>query len=296
MDSKLRVLFLEQQAAQGPPATEQALDTLLDKAIERQQLTVHYQPQYEMSSGRGCGMEALARWTPPGGEPVAPSAFIPAAERTGSIRALGEWVLQEACETARSWPELGGAPPTLSVNVSSQQIDSSFFGIIKRVIEVTGFPGGQLELEITESALIKDPELAIDCMEHWKELGVQIAVDDFGTGYSSLSYLSRLPVDRLKLDRSFVHRMHAERKTAAIVRSVLALGKDMGIAVLAEGIETERQFDILENMGCLQVQGYLFAKPAAPIEARALFMMPWGTRLMPVYRPRNAANRGLHAA
>ena len=296
MDSKRRVLFYEQQVAESRSGTERQLETLLEEAIARQQLTVHYQPQYEMGSGRGCGMEALARWTLPDGDAISPSLFIPLAERVGSIRALGEWVLERACAAACSWPDQGGVPATLSVNVSSQQIDENFFGVIKRVIEVTGFPGKQLELEITESALIKDADLAIDCMEQWKELGVQIAVDDFGTGYSSLSYLSRLPVDRLKLDRSFIHRMHVERKTAAIVRSVLALGREMDIAVLAEGIENERQFDMLEQMGCLQVQGYLFAKPAPAMEARALLSMPWGTRLMPVFRPENAAKRGLHAA
>ena len=184
----------------------------------------------------------------------------------------------------------------MSVNVSTLQINEEFGAIIERVIEVTGFPGSRLELEITESSLISDTGRAIDCMEQWKELGVQIAVDDFGTGYSSLSYLSRLPVDRLKLDKSFVHRMPFERKTAAIVRSVLALGRDMGIAVLAEGIETERQFDMLERLGCLQVQGYLFAQPAPEKEVHSLLAMPWGTRLMPVFLPERAANRGLHAA
>jgi EAL domain-containing protein (putative c-di-GMP-specific phosphodiesterase class I) len=183
----------------------------------------------------------------------------------------------------------------LSVNISTLQINREFFGILERIISVTGFPGERLELEITESALIADADLAIDCMEKWKELGVQIAVDDFGTGYSSLSYLSRLPVDRLKLDKSFIQRMPFERRTAAIVRSLFGLGMEMGIAVLAEGIETERHFDMLEQMGCQQVQGYLFAKPAPAKEARALLLMPWGTRLMPAYRPVNA-NRGLYAA
>ncbi len=271
------------------------LELLLADAIERQELAVHYQPQYEMGNGRGCGMEALARWTLPAGEEMSPSVFIPIAERAGLIRALGSWVLQQACEAACCWPDLGGCPPTLSVNISTHQINREFFGILERIISVTGFPGERLELEITESALIADTEVAIDCMEKWKELGVQIAVDDFGTGYSSLSYLSRLPLDRLKLDKSFIQRMPFERKTAAIVSSMFGLGREMGVAVLAEGIETERQFDMLEQMGCRQVQGYLFAKPAPAKEARALLSMPWGTRLMPVYRP-VSASRGLHAA
>lgn len=296
MESKLRALFLEQQAAERRFETDQELGMLLEGAIARQELAVHYQPQYEMSQGRGCGMEALARWSLPDRDPIPPSLFIPIAERAGSICTLGEWVLLRACEAACNWPDLGGVRPTLSVNVSTYQIDESFYGIIKRVIEATDFPPELLELEITESVLIKDPGPAIDCMEQWKDLGVQIAIDDFGTGYSSLSYLSRLPVDRLKLDRSFVHRMPHERKTAAIVHSVIALGRDMGIGVLAEGIENEMQFDMLEQMGCLQVQGYLFAKPAPAREARALFMTPWGTRSMPGLHPEIIPNRGLHAA
>jgi EAL domain-containing protein (putative c-di-GMP-specific phosphodiesterase class I) len=295
MESKLRVLFLEQQTADRRLVTGTEIELLLADAIERQELTVHYQPQYAMGNGRGCGMEALARWTLPDGEDISPSIFIPIAEQAGLIRALGAWVLQQACEAACCWPDLGGCPPTLSVNISTHQINRDFFAVLERIISVTGFPAERLELEITESALIADAELAIDCMEKWKELGVQIAVDDFGTGYSSLSYLSRLPVDRLKLDKSFIQRMPFERKTAAIVRSMFGLGREMGMAVLAEGIETERQFDILEHMGCQQVQGYLFAKPAPAKEARALLLMPWGTRLMPVYRP-VSASRGLHAA
>jgi EAL domain-containing protein (putative c-di-GMP-specific phosphodiesterase class I) len=297
MESKLRVLLVENpKVDRRLEASLPQLDVLLRDAITRHELTVHYQPQYEVDGGRGCGVEALARWTLPGGESISPSVFIPLAESAGLICALGAWVLQHACETACSWLDLTGRPTSLSVNVSTLQINEEFGAIIERIIEVTGFPGSRLELEITESAMISDTDRAIDCMEQWKELGVQIAVDDFGTGYSSLSYLSRLPVDRLKLDKSFVHRMPFEKKTAAIVRSVLALGRDMGIAVLAEGIETERQFDMLERLGCLQVQGYLFAKPAPEKEAYALLAMPWGTRLMPVFRPERAVNRGLHAA
>jgi EAL domain-containing protein (putative c-di-GMP-specific phosphodiesterase class I) len=184
----------------------------------------------------------------------------------------------------------------LSVNVSTHQINEEFCDVVKRILERTGFAGERLELEITESALIANAELAIRCCERWRELGVHIAVDDFGTGYSSLSYLSRLPVDRLKLDKSFVHRMIAEKKTAAIVRSVLALGKDLGVAVLVEGIETEAQFAMLEQMGCEQVQGFLLAKPVPANEARALLLMPWGARFAPVFRPERVLDRGLHAA
>jgi EAL domain-containing protein (putative c-di-GMP-specific phosphodiesterase class I) len=271
------------------------LDTLVSEAVIKQELEVHYQPQYELECGLGCGVEALARWTLPDGEEISPTIFIPIAERTGMICPLGDWVLQRACETVAGWGELGGLEPTLSVNVSTHQITEDFCGVIERVIKATGFPGHRLELEITESALIGNAEEAIDCFESWRALGVHIAVDDFGTGYSSLSYLSRLPIDRLKLDRSFVQRMMFEKKTAAIVRSVLALGKELGITVLAEGIETEGQFAMLQRLGCEQVQGFLFAKPVPAREARALLSTPWGRRLAPIFRPELTQSRGLHA-
>jgi EAL domain-containing protein (putative c-di-GMP-specific phosphodiesterase class I) len=297
MDSNLRVLFLERIDAEMWLGDQRLyLETCLREAIPRNELMVHFQPQYEVESGRGCGVEALARWNLADGEEVPPAVFIPIAERIGVIRALGAWVLQRACETAHSWHSLGGCPVTLCVNVSAQQISEDFGAVIERVLDATGFPATRLELEITESALIGNMELAIECMEHWKELGVRIAVDDFGTGYSSLSYLSRLPVDRLKLDKSFVHRMIYERKTAAIVRSVLALGREMGVAVIAEGVETERQFELLEHLGCRQVQGFLLAKPGPAHEAQALLTARWGTRSMPIFQAECADSRGTYAA
>jgi EAL domain-containing protein (putative c-di-GMP-specific phosphodiesterase class I) len=278
-------------------ATESApLETLLVSAVMRRELTVHFQPQYEVDCGQGCGVEALARWTLPDGEVISPTVFIPAAERIGMIRPLGAWVLEHACETVAAWGDLGGHAPSLSVNVSAHQINESFCGDIDRIIKFTGLPAEQLELEITETALIANITLAVECCEQWRALGVHIAVDDFGTGYSSLRYLARLPVDRLKLDKSFAERMTFEKKTAAIVRSVLALGKEMGVGVVVEGVETEAQFALLERWGCRQVQGFLFAKPVPAQEARALLLMPWGTRLAPKFRVRHAAARGLHAA
>ena len=276
-------------------ARRMSLDTRLTEAVTKRELHVHYQPQYEVDCGLGCGVEALARWTLPDGEEISPTIFIPVAERIAMIIPLGNWVLKHACETVVSWGELCGREPTLSVNVSTHQINEDFCAVIQQVIKDTGFPGYRLELEITESALIGNAEEAIECFEQWRALGVHIAVDDFGTGYSSLSYLSRLPIDRLKLDRSFVQRMMFEKKTAAIVRSVLALGKELGITVLAEGIETESQFAMLQRLGCEQVQGFLFAKPMPAREARALLSTPWGARLAPIFRPELSHSRGLHA-
>jgi|ERR1700722_16998217 len=297
MDSKLKVLSLGLMRDDGSPdGAGLPLDILLSEAVMQRELMVHFQAQYEVDGGLGCGVEALARWTLPDGREISPTLFIPIAERTSLICRLGAFVLEEACETVAAWRAPGGRAPTLSVNVSTHQINEEFYGTIATIIQRTGFDAERLELEITESALIADAESAIEILERCRALGVHLAIDDFGTGYCSLYYLSRLPVDRLKLDKSFVQRMTYEKKTAAIVKSVLALGAEMDITVLAEGIETERQFAMLQDWGCKQVQGFLFAKPAPAAEARALLTMPFGARQEPIYRDESAASRGLHAA
>ena len=253
----------------------------LSHAIEHDELSLYYQPQYDIRGGHSCGVEALARWFRADGESVSPAVFINLAERTGLITALGSWVLQEACATVATWHRFGQKPPILCVNISPAQICEEFSTLLSRTLERTGFPASQLELEITEGILIDDPEFALQCLAHWKQLGVRIAMDDFGTGYSSLSYLSRLPVDRLKVDKSLIHRMVSDRKTAAIVRAVISLGKDLGFIVLAEGVETEEQLAMLTDMGCQQVQGYLLAPPVCAIEARPLMARSRGARRLP---------------
>ena len=250
----------------------------LSNAIAHRELSLHYQPQYEIRGGQHCGVEALARWFRPNGESIAPAIFVRHAEQTGLISALGAWVLQEACMTVATWHRLGEKPPVLCVNVSPHQICHEFSALLARTLERTGFPPPQLELEITEGILIESPEFALECLAQWKRLGVRIAIDDFGTGYSSLSYLSRLPVDRLKVDKSLIQRMVADAKTAAIVRAVISLGEDFGFAVLAEGVETEEQLEMLASMGCQQAQGYLFTPPARADEARSLLAKCWGAR------------------
>jgi diguanylate cyclase (GGDEF)-like protein len=250
----------------------------LCRAVENRELTLHYQPQFEVHGGRPCGIEALARWFRTNGDAVEPRVFIPLAEQTGLIGALGAWVLEQACETAAWWHIPGELPPTLCVNVSTHQIDENMCAVIQRAVERARFPAERLELEITESSLMRNPEAVIECLKQWKVLGVRIAIDDFGTGYSSLSYLSRLPVDRLKLDRSLIHKLTTTRKDAAIVRSIIALGKDLDISVIAEGVETEEQFRMLRDLGCLQVQGYLLARPAPPQDVQDLLMSRWGMR------------------
>jgi diguanylate cyclase (GGDEF)-like protein len=250
----------------------------LCRAVENCELTLHYQPQFEVLSGRACGVEVLARWFRVNGDAVEPRVFIPLAEQTGLIGALGAWVLQQACETVAAWHVPGELPPTLCVNVSTHQIDENMCDVIRRAVERAAFPAERLELEITESSLMRNPDAVIECLRQWRKLGVRIAVDDFGTGYSSLSYLSRLPVDRLKLDRSLIRNLTTTRKDAAIVRSMIALGKDLDVEVIAEGVETEQQFRTLRDLGCLQVQGYLLARPGPALEAQGLLMSRWGMR------------------
>jgi EAL domain-containing protein (putative c-di-GMP-specific phosphodiesterase class I) len=272
-----------------------ALGSRLSEALANDELEVHYQPQFDAASGRGCGVEALARWTMDG-EAISPADFIPVAERFGSICAVGSWVLQHACRTVARWVDTALPVITLSVNVSAHQINDEFTSTIARILEATGFEGRRLELEITESALITNIECVIDCLEQWRRQGVRIAIDDFGTGYSSLQYLSRLPLDRLKLDRAFVHRMLLDRKSAAVVRSIFSLGNDIGVTVLAEGIESERQFEFLQGLGCQQVQGFLFAKPMTEHLARALLAEPWGARKQPTLCLERLQSRTLYAA
>jgi EAL domain-containing protein (putative c-di-GMP-specific phosphodiesterase class I) len=250
----------------------------LRAAIARDELSLHYQPQYRSNDGAPCGVEALARWFPPHGQPISPIVFIRQAERAGLISALGLWVLEEACRTAMNWRALGEEPPILCVNVSPHQICPEFSGGLEKVLESTGFPASRLELEITEGILIENPEFALQRLAQWKQLGVRIALDDFGTGYSSLSYLSQLPVDRLKIDRSLIQRIIIDSKTAAIVRALISLGNDLGFAVLAEGVETEAQFEMLVRMGCQQVQGYLLTRPVPAGQVEALLMQRWGLR------------------
>jgi EAL domain-containing protein (putative c-di-GMP-specific phosphodiesterase class I) len=256
-----------------------SLTDRLKQALEREELSVCYQPQYRSADGSACGVEALARWHPPSGLPIAPTKFIRHAEQVGLIGALGEWVLRQACETAASWSHVGKEPPVVCVNVSPRQIGPEFLRILVQNLACAKLAPSRLELEITEGIVIKDPVRALEWLNQWKELGVRIALDDFGTGYSSLDYLSRMPVDRVKIDRSLIQRVVADAKTASIVRAVISLGQELGFAVLAEGVETEAQFELLLRMGCEQMQGFLLAVPVPSPKVESLLARPWGSRI-----------------
>ncbi len=260
---------------QWPQATRSSAQIELGHAIERNALSVHYQPQFDMQ-GHGCGMEALARWTLSNGETLAPGVFIPIAERNGLIGALGASILQRACETAASWRGREVERLTLSVNVSARQIDSQYCRVLESILKGSGFPALRLELEVSETALLTDREATIDCLRQWKRLGVRIAVNHFGTNYSNLSYLARLRADRLKLDKSLIHRMTQERKIAAVVHAVIALAAELNVEVMAEGVETESQLSMLRDLGCTHAQGFLLARPMPAVQAQIALRKLWG--------------------
>lgn len=245
------------------------IETGLRSAIENGELDLFYQPQYDIRTHAMHGVEALMRWTLPSGKSVSPAQFIPVAEETGLIVPLGEWALRQACATALEWRRAGGTPLTLGVNVSMAQLQGDFYSTVVRALESTGFPAGLLEIELTETTLVSDMDRARLVCSRLKELGCRVAIDDFGTGYSSLAYLSRLPVDRLKIDRSFVHGMGTDHHSTTIVNAVISLGHSLGMDVLAEGVETAPELTALEAMGCDQAQGFIFSRAVTAATIRA---------------------------
>jgi EAL domain-containing protein (putative c-di-GMP-specific phosphodiesterase class I) len=257
----------------------------LHSAIVRGTISVHYQPQFELQNGRASGAEALARWELPTGERISPAVFIPAAERGGMIHSLGAMILERACQTLAEWPSCALDCWSLAVNVSPLQIDEQFGEALSGILERTGVPAGRLELEITESAPLANTRRTINCLKQWKELGVRIALDDFGTGYSTLSDLCQLPVDRLKLDTSLVQGLELHGKNFAVVKSIMSLSMDLGMDVIAEGVETEAQLEMLNDLGCHHVQGYLLGRPVPARAAYATMCKSWGERLGPQRRP-----------
>jgi diguanylate cyclase (GGDEF)-like protein len=234
------------------------LDADLKQAIEREQLCVHYQPLADLESGRIIGFEALARWTHPTLGEVSPATFIPLAEENGTILSLGEFVLREACGEAARWTP----PLKLSVNLSPVQFaQGDLAGLVESVVAETGLDPARLDLEVTEGLLIEDADRAIAILERLKALGVKISMDDFGTGYSSLSYFRMFPFDKVKIDQSFIQDMIDNPQARAIIRSVIGLGRGLGMPVVAEGVETDAQLEALRAEGCDQVQGYLISRP-----------------------------------
>jgi len=243
------------------------LESRLRGALERGEFVVYYQPQVATRDGRLLGAEALVRWQTPEGELVPPARFIPLAEETGLIRPLGEWVLRESCAQFRAGFDAGLAPLTLAVNLSSRQIEQrDLVERLQSVLVETGFPAHLLELEITESAIMAQGDQAPAVLAALKGLGVHLAIDDFGTGYSSLAYLKRFPVDKLKIDRSFMQDIPQDINDVEIAATIIAMAKNLKLKVLAEGVETEEQLAFLQIHDCEAYQGYLYSRPLPAAE------------------------------
>jgi EAL domain-containing protein (putative c-di-GMP-specific phosphodiesterase class I) len=213
------------------------------------------------------GVEALVRWQHPQFGLVAPSEFIPLAEDTGLIVPIGEWVLREACQQSRRWQDAGFAPIQMAVNISARQFhEQDLSQTVIRILDETGLAPGHLELELTESSIMQNAELAASVMSRLKNMGVNISIDDFGTGFSSLGALKRLPIDALKVDQSFVRDLTTDQDDAALVMAIITLAHNLRLRVIAEGVETEEQLRFLQLLRCDEIQGYFFSKPV-PAEA-----------------------------
>jgi diguanylate cyclase (GGDEF)-like protein len=241
-----------------------AIEARMPVAIAEREMLLHYQPQYDLRRDRIVGAEALVRWQHPELGFLAPNEFLPLAEESGWIVSLGAWVLREACQQAASWHERGHPGLRIGVNVASRQLrELGFQNLVRAVLAECGLRPESLELEITESALVEDVETTAETFNALKRLGVRISIDDFGTGYSSLSYLKRLPVDVLKIDRSFVRDVTTDPVNATITETIVQLARGLGLTTVAEGVETPEQLLVLGSYGCNRLQGFLFGRPVA---------------------------------
>ena len=248
-----------------------ALETALRSALARDELSLHYQARLNLKTDTITGVEALLRWNSAELGPVSPARFIPVAEQTGLIVPIGRWVLQTACAQNMAWQREGLPPMAVSVNLSARQFqDEHLLADLARVLQDTGLPPALLELEITEGMVMHDMDRALLQLHAIKQMGVRIAIDDFGTGYSSLAQVKRFPIDALKVDRSFIRDVGSDGKDRAITEAIIAIGRTLHLTVVAEGVETREQQNVLRDHGCDEIQGYYFSKPVPPGEVSAL--------------------------
>ncbi len=246
-----------------------ALELDLRNALANGEFTLNYQPIVNIKTGKVSTCEALIRWRQPERGSVAPLEFIPIAEETGLIVPIGEWVLNQACADAIEWPD----DLTVAVNVSPIQFkNANFIGIVKTALEKSGLPANRLELEITELVLMQDDKAALILLRKLKDLGVTIAMDDFGTGYSSIGYLRSFAFDKIKIDQTFIRDLPKSKDSLAILRAVVGLGRSLNIVTTAEGVETQKQLEILRTEGCTQAQGYFFSQPRSAAETKELLI------------------------
>jgi diguanylate cyclase (GGDEF)-like protein/PAS domain S-box-containing protein len=263
-DGRNRYRFFTQEM-QARSSRNLQLENALRRALERGQLQLHYQPQIAVGNGRVIGVEALLRWTHPELGNVSPAEFVPIAEDSGQIAAIGEWVLRTAVRQMRTWMDRGIAPMIVAVNLSAVQFrQPSLPELVTRIVTEENLPPQYLELELTEGVAMDDPLAAIAVMNELHRRGIRMSIDDFGTGYSSLSYLKRFKVYKLKIDQSFVRNLTKDPEDKAIVNAVISLAKSLGLQTIAEGVETEAQLAFLREQGCHEIQGYYYSKPLPP--------------------------------
>ena len=241
-----------------------AVETALYRALDRRELRMYHQPILDLQSGDVVGFEALMRWQQADGTIVSPAEFIPIAEETGTIVPIGSWALLEALTQLRNWIDDGVCSPsaTMSVNVSTVQLrDTNFAAIVSEALTRSGVPPQLLWLEVTESVMITEPEIALATLRRLRSLGVRFALDDFGTGYSSLSLLQKFPLQRIKIDRAFVHGVADNPNDRSLVRTIVAMGRSLGLDMVAEGVESVHQLQVLSDLGCSKAQGFLISHP-----------------------------------
>jgi diguanylate cyclase (GGDEF)-like protein len=254
------------------------LERDLRLSIDRENFFLHYQPQINLLNRRMVGVEVLVRWQHPDMGVLGPNRFIPIAEETGLIVPLGRWILRTACLQNRAWQQAGLPPVRIAVNLSARQFaHPDLVSEIRTILQETGLDPQYLDLELTESTIMHDTETMIAHIHSLKALGVRFSIDDFGTGYSSLSYLKRLPIDTLKIDRSFVHDIPSDHDGAAIATTIIAMTQSLQLRVIAEGVENEHQATFLQQQGCNEIQGYLYSQPVSAEEI---------TRMLQHYLPK----------
>ncbi len=251
------------------------LATELELAIERDEFTLHYQPLIDVKRGSVMGMEALLRWNHPQLGNISPVEFIPIAEESDMIKRIGEWVLHAACKQNKEWQDQGFAPVRIAVNISAIHFqDPCFLNLVTLVLNETGLSPTYLEIEITENCLLNDISTSIRVMEELKKMGVRISIDDFGTGYSTFNYLKMLPIDALKIDRTFIRDLENDANGQLIVAAIINLVHDLGIQVIAEGVETKEASRLLVQKNCDGLQGYLFSMPVSNTDAMSFIRVP----------------------
>jgi EAL domain-containing protein (putative c-di-GMP-specific phosphodiesterase class I) len=260
----------------------QSIEESLRRALEREEFALQYQPVINLRTGEITGAEALIRWTHPTRGPVSPAQFIPIAEDCGLILPIGNWVLREACKQAQAWRHAGLPLATIAVNISAIEFrDERFLDGVFAVLKDTGLDPRSLELELTESVLMKRVESTGSILKTLRARGVQVAVDDFGTGYSSLSYLRKFPIDTLKIDQSFVRQITTAPDETTIVTAVISMGRSLKLRVVAEGVETQEELAFLQAHQCDEAQGYFFSRPLPPEQFAKLLKSGLSEMLLP---------------